>query len=67
MTGMELHARLAAERPELTRQLIFVTGGAFTAGAAEFLERITSPCLEKPFEPEALRAAVEQVAGPRPG
>jgi CheY-like chemotaxis protein len=66
MTGMEVHARLVAERPELGRLLIFVTGGAFTSGAAEFLERTVNPCLEKPFEPDALRAAVERVAGHRP-
>jgi signal transduction histidine kinase/ActR/RegA family two-component response regulator len=65
MTGMELYARLSAARPEVAARLIFVTGGAFTPDAADFLEKATNPCLEKPFEPTALRAAVEQVAGGR--
>jgi len=58
MTGMELHARLAAAAPELASRTIFLTGGAFTASAAEFLERVPNPRLEKPFEPQALRDLV---------
>jgi len=58
MTGMELHARLAEAAPELASRTIFLTGGAFTASAAEFLERVPNPRLEKPFEPQALRDLV---------
>jgi CheY-like chemotaxis protein/two-component sensor histidine kinase len=58
MTGIELHARLAAEAPEVAQRIVFLTGGAFTADAREFLDRVPNACLEKPFEPEALRAAV---------
>ena len=58
MTGIELHARLAAEAPEVARRIVFLTGGAFTTGAREFLAQVPNACLEKPFDPAALRAAV---------
>ena len=58
MTGMDLHARLASADPGLAARFIFLTGGAFTDLARDFLERVPNPRLEKPFEPAALRAAV---------
>jgi C4-dicarboxylate-specific signal transduction histidine kinase len=61
MTGMELHARLEERAPALARRMLFITGGAFTDAAARFLAEGRA-CVEKPFEPEALRAAVERVA-----
>jgi ligand-binding sensor domain-containing protein/signal transduction histidine kinase/CheY-like chemotaxis protein len=60
MTGMELHAQLAATSPELARRMAFITGGAYTPVAKEFLERVDNPRVEKPFDPEKLR---EQVRG----
>jgi PAS domain S-box-containing protein len=58
MSGMELHDRLAADAPEVARRMIFLTGGAFTDGARDFLARVPNARIEKPFEPAALRTAV---------
>ena len=64
MTGMELHARVAARSPELGARFVFITGGAFTDAAAEFLRTTPNGWLEKPFDPRGLRAAIERaVAG----
>jgi PAS domain S-box-containing protein len=60
MSGMELHARLRELDPALADRTIFITGGAFTPGAREFLARVPNPRLEKPFDPDRLR---ELVAG----
>ncbi len=60
MTGMELHAQLTAEAPEQARRMVFITGGAYTPAAREFLERVSNPRVEKPFEPEALREQVSE-------
>jgi CheY-like chemotaxis protein/anti-sigma regulatory factor (Ser/Thr protein kinase) len=60
MTGMELHATLAKELPEQARRMVFLTGGAFTARASEFLETIDEPHVEKPFEVRAMRALVAE-------
>jgi PAS domain S-box-containing protein len=58
MTGMELHERLVEARPELAARMVFITGGAFSSGAREFLERVPNPRLEKPFDSQSLRELV---------
>jgi CheY-like chemotaxis protein len=60
MTGMELHAQLEAAAPERAKRMVFVTGGAYTPAAMSFLERVSNPRLEKPFEPEQLRERVRE-------
>jgi CheY-like chemotaxis protein len=67
MTGMELYERMLAETPALAARMVFLTGGAFTREAAEFLESVPNPRLEKPFTPAQLRAVVATVAGAPPG
>ncbi len=66
MTGMEFHAELSQRMPDRVGDIIFVTGGAFTAGAREFLERVENTRLEKPFEPQALRELVSARIRTRP-
>jgi signal transduction histidine kinase/CheY-like chemotaxis protein len=60
MTGMELHARIAAQAPAQAARFIFVTGGAFTETAAAFLRTTRNAWIEKPYDAGALRAAVER-------
>jgi len=36
--------------PGVERRIAFVTGGAFTREAREFLASVRSPCLAKPFD-----------------
>ena len=50
--------------PVQAEQMVFVTGGAFTVRAREFLESVTNPQLGKPFDVEALVELVRaRVAG----
>jgi PAS domain S-box-containing protein len=58
MTGMDLFAEVARRHPGLERRFIFMTGGAFTPRATEFLAQVSNRRLEKPFETAVLRAAV---------
>jgi CheY-like chemotaxis protein len=58
MTGMEFHAELSRRMPEQAGRIIFVTGGAFTPGAREFLSHITNLRVEKPFDPVELRQLI---------
>jgi CheY-like chemotaxis protein len=60
MTGMDLHAELLRSLPEIARRIIFVTGGAFTARAREFLETVPNLRIEKPFNVQQLRALVNE-------
>ena len=43
MTGMDLYAELQRVAPELVPRVVFLTGGAFTAAAAEFLDDRAQP------------------------
>ena len=61
LSGIELHARIERERPELLRKLILSTGDAVSPEAAAFLRRAACPVLSKPFELAELRAIVERV------
>jgi PAS domain S-box-containing protein len=61
MTGMELHARVAARDPALAARMVFITGGAFSAAATDFLARTRNTCIEKPFETARLRDAISRV------
>jgi DNA-binding NtrC family response regulator len=49
-SGMELHDRLAHERPTLLRRVVFSTGDVASGDAASFVQRTACPVLQKPFE-----------------
>ena len=58
MTGMDLYERLRAVRSDLVERFVFVTGGAFTPRAREFLDGVPARRLEKPFRARELREMV---------
>jgi CheY-like chemotaxis protein len=61
MTGMELYAELVRAAPEQASRMIFLTGGAFTATARNFLSSQTAKeHIEKPFDAANLRAIVRR-------
>jgi len=59
MSGKDFHAEVAHAFPALARRMVFVTGGAFTPEARGFLDAIPNRRLDKPFDPDTVRAAVE--------
>jgi CheY-like chemotaxis protein len=58
MSGMDCFEDLLRRRPEMATRMIFLTGGAFTPRARQFLEDNPGRWLEKPFAPEALRQRI---------
>jgi signal transduction histidine kinase/CheY-like chemotaxis protein len=60
-TGVEFFADLAERDPEQSKRVIFLTGGAFTVKTREFLDRVPNTRLEKPFDLQSLRAAVNRL------
>ncbi len=58
VTGMDLHAALVRLAPDQAERVLFMTGGAFTAAAREFLDRVPTLRFEKPFARQELRALV---------
>lgn len=66
MSGMELYEWIAANHPELRERVIFITGGAFTPAASEFLDRTGNTVIEKPFDFEMLSRLIgERIAASR--
>src|SRR3954471_20106990 len=55
MTGMDLFAELEKVAPDQASRMVFVSGGAFTPRAREFLERIPNARVEKPIDLQNLR------------
>jgi signal transduction histidine kinase/FixJ family two-component response regulator len=60
VSGMELHAWLAAAHPELAERLVFITGGAFTANARAYLQQVDNPRIDKPFDKAEVRKLVAE-------
>ncbi|HET9954789.1 MAG TPA: ATP-binding protein, partial [Polyangiaceae bacterium] len=58
MTGAEFYEAVLRANLSIENRIIFMTGGAFTANAREFLDRVNLPFLEKPFDLSTLRELV---------
>jgi two-component system cell cycle sensor histidine kinase/response regulator CckA len=58
LSVMDLHAETARVAPTLADRFVFMTGGAFAPSARAFLEKVGSPCLEKPLGLDKLREVV---------
>ncbi|HVY25701.1 MAG TPA: ATP-binding protein [Polyangiaceae bacterium] len=58
VTGMDFFSALQRIDPEQARRVVFLTGGAFTPAARQFLVSVANSRLEKPLDPRDLRAAV---------
>ncbi len=66
MSGMDLHAWLREHGAQLAERVVFMTGGAFTPRAAEYLAHSGCRQIQKPFAPTDLRlVAMEAVRAAR--
>jgi hypothetical protein len=63
LTGMDLHEAVLEIDPRQAEAMLFLTGGAFTPRARAFLDRVSNPTLEKPFDAEALKRGLRRVVG----
>lgn len=61
LTGMEVLAELETRAPDQAARMVFVSGGAFTPQARDFLASDRYRRLDKPFGPQTLRATVDEV------
>ncbi|MEP7121454.1 MAG: PAS domain S-box protein [Byssovorax sp.] len=60
MTGIDVHEELSRTAPHHAARMVFLTGGAFTARARDFLDTVPNERVEKPFDSAALRALVRK-------
>jgi signal transduction histidine kinase len=61
MTGMQLYAEVERLHPGVLDRFLFMTGGAFSADADGFLQRLSSGPLVKPFQPRELLEAIDRI------
>jgi PAS domain S-box-containing protein len=61
MTGMDLHAWLVAQASALARRVVFMSGGAFTPRASDYLASVGNLLIEKPFDPSALKKVMSKL------
>jgi len=66
VSGMELHEWISAQHPELAQRMIFMTGGAFTPLAKEFIARVPNKRFEKPFDPQVVKALIREIVETAP-
>lgn len=62
LTGMDLYEELRRTHPGAEDRIVFMTGGAFTPKAREFLARVPNAHLAKPFDLPAIRDLVRERA-----
>jgi PAS domain S-box-containing protein len=60
ITGMDFHARVAESMPDQAGRIVFMSGGAFTPRAREFLAGVPNPRIDKPFDTPTLLALVDE-------
>ena len=64
LTGMDVAEQLAASDGPAAQRMIFLTGGAFTPRAQQFLEQVGGRWLEKPVDFPRLQELIQRVARP---
>jgi two-component system NtrC family sensor kinase len=62
MDGIEFHATLCRERPELARRVVFVTGDTVSPATSTFLAGVSCPSVIKPFTEDSILQALAAVA-----
>ena len=63
MSGMDFHEELLLSASAQAAKMVFMTGGAFTTRAREFLERVSNPRLDMPLKRDQLRAFIDGLLG----
>ena len=60
VSGIDLYEQIRSRAPEIAPRIVFVTGGAFTARAREFLASVPNERVDKPFDLEKLRSLLRK-------
>lgn len=61
MDGVELFDAVVERWPDLVLRLVFLTGGAVTPRAKDFVASIRNVLLDKPIDPDTLLTAIDDV------
>jgi CheY-like chemotaxis protein len=66
VSGADVHAWLAAHRPELATRMVFITGDIANDETTDTLQKTGAPCVEKPFRVRQFISVVEKTLGKAP-
>lgn len=61
--GAQVHAWIAANRSDLARRVVFITGDIANEETVATLQRTGAPCVEKPFRAREFLDVIEQTMG----
>lgn len=61
ISGADVHAWIRANRPELARRILFITGDTVNRETMDILEKTGAPCIEKPFRVAQLLRSIENL------
>jgi len=59
MTGMDLHEEVRRVAPDQAGRMVFMTGGAVTTRARDFVATVPNPVIDKPFDVNVLRELIQ--------
>ncbi len=58
VSGVDLHEWLVETYPSSAKQVVFITGGAFTPRTREYLSKVGNLLIEKPFDTDSFKKIV---------
>ena len=61
VSGVELHQWLSTTRPNLARQVVFITGGAISPKARQYLSKVDNLRIDKPFDAANFKKIVSEL------
>jgi len=63
LSGIDIYARIASDKPELKKRFVVMTGGAVSTESRDFLDNYQGPLLNKPFTLSQVEALIESIVG----
>ncbi len=66
LTGRDVHEQIVERHTDMLDRIVFMTGGAFTERASEFIERVNAQRIDKPFDITTIRTVIREKLDPTP-
>ena len=64
LTGRDVHEQIGERHASMLERIVFMTGGAFTERASEFIERVNARRVDKPFDVATIRTVLREKLDP---
>lgn len=58
MTGIQFYEELLQHHPDQAKRVVFLSGGAVSLDISDFLQSVSNPRIEKPFDSRGLRTQI---------